>query len=161
MALTSDEILALMVSTLGQSVDNATGWKSTGPASGRNVLLTNERVITRALNDLDQKLVTVLSSVDGFSARFSEIVGDNYTTDQAAFEEIGSNLIVAVNLLKTQMETVLAGGPGHNFTEAEQAALDSGITMEILNQLIASSGQASTVITNAEVDEILGSAYNS
>ena len=161
MALTAEEILALMVSTLGRSVDNATGWKAGGPTSGRNVLLTNERIITRVLNDLDQKLITVLSSVEGFSGRFNEIVGDNFTTDQAAFAEIGSNLIVAVNVLKKQMEIVMAGGSGYEFTPAERAALDSGITVEILNQLIAGGGgQPLTPITNAEVDIILGSKYN-
>lgn len=99
MELTREQILELMVSILGSNIDGAT-WTSDGPAGDRNELLTTERVITRVLNDFDARILSALSTVDGFKTRFDEVVGKNYTDDAETFDEIGSNLIIAVNDLK-------------------------------------------------------------
>lgn len=103
MALTHEEIMELMVNILGGNVDEATGWTSEGPLGNRNALLTTERVITRALNDFEQRMFNVLSAVDGFAGRFDAVVGKNYTDDQETFEEIGSNLIIAINDIKNSI----------------------------------------------------------
>lgn len=99
MELTREQILELMVSILGTNIDEAS-WTSGGPAGDRNALLTTERVITRALNDFDTRILSALSTVDGFKARFDDVVGKNYTDDEEVFNEIGSNLIIAINDLK-------------------------------------------------------------
>lgn len=131
--LTNAQLLEAMAYALGQNVDNVTTWISSGPASNRNVLLTADRVINKALNTLDQNSISTLSSVNGFSDRFNLVVGDNFTTDSETFQEIGSNLIVAVRDLKNRVEN----DPGYVPSPAEQAVLSSGLTKEILDQILA------------------------
>ena len=166
MSLTTNEILDLMVQILGQSVDNATGWKTTGSQSGRNALSPDieERMITRILNDFNGKFATLNQSVDGFVTRFSMVAGDNFTVDKETFESIGSNLIQAVAALQQQVST----NPGYTPTETEQAVLDSGITAEILGQIIEAlrvdgegeEGVINLISVSQEITEIKGDIQN-
>ena len=131
--LTIDEF---MVFILGSSVDEVEGWKTSGSQGSRNALLTDERVITRVLNDINSTLPTVSDTVDAFDSRFSTIIGRELSDDQEDFEEIGSNLIIAVNTLKKQVAALQSGGASYTPTEEEQEVLDSGLTATILQQIL-------------------------
>lgn len=111
MAVSAADLNQIRVNVLGTTVDAAGATWTTAPPAAANALLTAQRIINRAINQLANDGVGTLNSVAGFNARFSEVVGDEAGTDQAAFDALGMNLIQAVAAL------VAGGGisPAVNF----------------------------------------------
>jgi hypothetical protein len=111
--LTSAERLSLAIMILG--TDTSTDpqlrgtWTSSGAQGNRNVLTTDEKVVTRLLNALDSTSRNALETANALGARISEIVGAEASTDRLAFESLGGNLIQAVADLKKN-----GGGAGGN-----------------------------------------------
>lgn len=93
----------LRVGILGGNVDNPTddtnpNWTTGGGQAGRNALLTDERVITRAINYLDEQRGLTSAAVTTFQTRLNDVVGEEFFggADETEFQAIGSNLIQAV-----------------------------------------------------------------
>jgi len=105
---------ALRGHILGVSLDNAVNpgvddwFVTSGSASNRNNIATTEKVITKLLNNLDSSLNVSTANVDGFNDRFSNVVGNEATVDQQAFEKIGSNLINAIVNLQDLSEDLVS-----------------------------------------------------
>lgn len=99
MAISAADMNQARVDILGTTVDNPGATWITAPAGSANRLTTTERIITRAINQLNTNAGGVLDSVTSFVNRFGRVVGEDGTTDQTAFDSIGMNLIQAVAAL--------------------------------------------------------------
>jgi hypothetical protein len=110
--LTEADIRALKATVLGTdatSVDYATQFVTEGSTNVRTDLTTDEKIVTRLLNSLEENQTDVLDTVDSFKNRFNSIIGKEFSNDQEAFASIGTNLIQAVAELKT------SGGAGEYY----------------------------------------------
>lgn len=99
------DVSGIRVGVLGQSVDDPAddsnpNWTSTGPAGNRNTLNTTQRIINRAINELDTQLVNTKNATDSFDDRFNRVVGNDEGVDQAEFDALGNNLIQVITNLR-------------------------------------------------------------
>lgn len=103
MAVNPEEMNAIRVGVLGQSVDNTPtgpgGW-TTVPPTAANTLNTTERIVNRALNSIETRLGGAVSTTNGFATRFTDVIGEEAAADKDAFESLGMNLIQAIVALK-------------------------------------------------------------
>ena len=117
---TAEEISTLKGFILGTELDSAAAnFKSTGAMGSRTALTTNERIITRAINTVNDSNILVQSAVNAFTATFERVVGDIIGADKQDFDSLGGNLIEAVANLKEEVKYqlgyesgVMYGGPG-------------------------------------------------
>jgi|GEM_PF-3280516 len=104
-----DDIKTLHGAILGQELDPSS-FISTGPVAKRTVLTTEEKIVTRILNAIDQYNNQTLGMVDAFTGRFNNVVGYEIEEDKEAYEAIkplGGNILQAVAKLKGNLETLL------------------------------------------------------
>ena len=107
---------ALRGHILGVTLDNATtpgvdDWFITsGAASNRNALLTTEKMISKLLNSFSADIGVAISGVNGFSDRFTKVIGNENSEDRQAFDKLGSNLINALVNFQ-ELSTDLVGLP--------------------------------------------------
>lgn len=129
MAVSTADMNQIRVDVLGTTVDNPGATWTTAPPAAANRLNTAQRVINRAINDLDERLGGAINGTNGFSDRFSTVIGDEAGADQAAFDGLGSNLIQAL----------AAGTGGGGFFQFQQptAATSWSITHNLGFQFVA------------------------
>ena len=99
MAVSTADMNQIRVDVLGTTVDNPGATWTTFPPNAANTLNTTQRIINRAINELDQSLASSADSVNGFAGRFNGVVGDEEAADGPAFNSLGMNLIQAVAAL--------------------------------------------------------------
>jgi hypothetical protein len=145
---------ALMGWILGSSVDNAPDWFiNGGPQGKRTVLNTSERIITRALNQLDTDTKNALIATDGFDARFSRVIGNEAGGDQEAFDLLGSNLLQAILTTKTSLKTL----EENQMVSLSNEAIE-GVFNGVINEDIIENGETtslSEVLTKTGVEFLL------
>ena len=101
---TADEISALKGSILGTELDSAAAYfKSTGAMGSRTALNTEERMITRAINVVNDSNILVQSAVNAFTATFERIVGDIVGANKKDFDSLDGNLIETVAKMKEEI----------------------------------------------------------
>jgi hypothetical protein len=162
-SLTGAEIQELMVEILGKTVENAPFTSSGAPAK-RNALLTTEKVITKLLNAFSNNIVTNTNAVNGFANRINTVIGDEATNEKDAFEALGGNLINVITSVKATIEDPEFGGNNFSLTEAQQDAVDSGITATILATIqsdIAAKLNAAdiNILTNEEIETLFDEVF--
>lgn len=102
----TDKIIKLKGLILGTELDSAESeFITDGPPEDRTVLMTDERIINKALNALNTSDKQTQLNQEGFAIRLNRVIGDDSYIDKDAFDYIGENLIQAVAKLK-------AGGGG-------------------------------------------------
>jgi hypothetical protein len=135
---TDAEVVAnqLMALILGRATSESSYWKLT-PPSQSNDLKTTEKMLTKLLNSLNTSVGTTSDATSAFNSRFNEGVGSFYEgqADNEAFTALGGNLIQVVYAMKKGIEdgTLI---PKQEPSDEEKAVLESGITQEILNNII-------------------------
>lgn len=158
----------MMALTLGRQVTDSTSWRTTPPAQ-RNDLQTAEKMINKLLNQNESQRNVLGDSVSAFDGRLNAIVGNaaEGQSDEAAFIEIGTNLIQAVLSLKNQIDQISSGSQETPLTDEQRAALNSGITAEFVLQLKEllenppTGGSCDCVpMTVEQVDEIWDRVFN-
>lgn len=101
-----------MARILGGNVDTGAGsdeFVSSGPSSNRTVLEGDIRQITRLLNFLKSNMGLVEAGVNGFDARFTNVVGNELGSD---FSDLGGDLISVLKTMKEQLDSGSTGDSG-------------------------------------------------
>ena len=111
-SFTENDINLLKGKILGTDVDSATGLISTGAASKQTVLKTEERIITRAINMLDEANSNTLDTVEGFTGRFNKVIGNEMGGDREAFLSLDGTLLETIAALKGNIESMEGGSGG-------------------------------------------------
>lgn len=84
-----EEIILLKGKILGTELDSAkSAFVTSGPASKRNDLQTDEKIITRAINVGATTSNTALDTANGFKDRFDLVIGNEVVADKEAFDSI-------------------------------------------------------------------------
>jgi hypothetical protein len=98
----------IQAQVLGGSVEGNENFVTSGPMSKRTTLETSEKIVTRAMNQLDKDAQNVLAATDGFDTRFSKVIGNEAGKDSETYDEIRAedgNLINAIKKLKKRPST--------------------------------------------------------
>jgi len=113
---TDDDRMQAQNKTLGITVEGNPYFIAAGPAGSRTVLATADKIITRALNALNNTQINVMSAVESNDSRFTNVMGNESVEDEDAFleiqEKLGLNMLQALVTLNDKVDQGGGGEPG-------------------------------------------------